>query len=155
MRKNILTALLGLYLTVIYSQPLEQIVVGSSGTTYLLNNVQLDWTMGEVFIHSLENPFVQITQGFHQPEYNLVSIHEFPKEVGIITLFPNPVKDILKIQITLQKPSEGILELFDQTGKLIWRNGFMGDIIHEDLPVSHLSDGEYLLRVSLDHYQTI
>ena len=68
-------------------------VISASGNSIQNNSFQLDWTLGEVTITTIENNTSQITQGFHQPYFEITSTNEIPSEYGNIEIFPNPTFD--------------------------------------------------------------
>jgi hypothetical protein len=65
-------------------------VIASAGNSYQVEDFQLDWTLGEPVILTLENPAVILTQGFHQPAYGLISAVDFTDWTGRIESFSKP-----------------------------------------------------------------
>jgi len=124
-------------------------VIAAAGTSYQVENFQLDWTLGEPVILTLENPTAVLTQGFHQPTYELISAVDFPEWTGRIYVFPNPVATELNIRIEFQESEEGVLELIDMAGKCVWKESFSGTIIDKKFPVFGLAAGQYNLNANI------
>jgi hypothetical protein len=124
-------------------------VIASAGTSYQVENFQLDWTLGEPVILTLENPTVILTQGFHQPTYELISAVDFPEWTGRIYVFPNPVSTELNIRIEFQESEEGVLELIDMAGQCVWKDSFSGKLIDKNFQVSGLTAGQYHLNATI------
>lgn len=57
-----------------YAQNSSPEIVSSAGATYKGNSMQIDWTLGELAITSIQNSSQQLTQGFHQPNYTITSV---------------------------------------------------------------------------------
>ena len=66
-------------------------------------------------------------------------------------LYPNPVKDILKIEIDETAIIKGDIEIVNMTGEVV----FMGAVSEATsiIDISHLASGEYILQFVLDGYQ--
>jgi len=67
-----------------------------------------------------------------------------------VLIYPNPVKDVLKIQLLNQDRNSSCITLFDTSGKMVFSekinemNGF-----EFDTDVSHLKSGLYLLKIDM------
>lgn len=137
----------------IYGQNSNLNVISSAGNTFYVNNVQLDWTLGELAITTLENNTHKITQGFHQPDYYITAVEspfDFPYE---ISLFPNPVTRNLNFKIQLENPQSLIAEIFDSTGRILRSFDYYGREISETVAVEALPCGQYLFRLSVKNKQ--
>lgn len=148
--KHLFFLLLGLgSLLHAHAQDTDLHVVASAGSSYQIDDFVLDWTLGEVVIQTLDRPSGMITQGFHQPTYTLVSVSPFPDEVGNVVVSPNPFFEEVSIAISFAKPENGVIKLFDMTGKELWKKGFEGNAVDEKYNASALSSGPYLFVVSV------
>ena len=153
--KKIIVFLLGLgIIPFAYAQEKDLMVISSAGTSYQSNNLTLDWSLGEVMIKSLEDPSMMLSQGFHQPSYNLVSTNPIPQEIGSIAVFPNPFSEEISIKMSYAKSEKGILELYDIHGKKIWEKTFHGSEIVEKYATGSLASGSYFLNVILSEYSS-
>lgn len=131
-----------------YSQDKDLHIVATAGDVYQVSGMQLDWTLGETVIHTLENSSVMITQGFHQPYYTLVSVNPVPDKTDELLVWPNPFDDEFEISLSLETPQGGMIGLFDMTGKQIWNSAFEGKVWHQKFAATSLSSGQYLLTVT-------
>jgi hypothetical protein len=69
-------------------------------------------------------------------------------ETSAFSVFPNPARTMAIVKFANETRDDLNLELFNNLGKLVYTGkAFKGDVSHE-LPVSHLPDGIFLLRVS-------
>ena len=76
-----------------------QEVISSQGETYSNANGSMDFTVGEVVINTGTNGTNDLTQGFHQTNWNLVGVEDFAPNYEA-TIFPNPTQDVLNIKST-------------------------------------------------------
>ncbi|MBK6949334.1 MAG: hypothetical protein IPH16_15855 [Haliscomenobacter sp.] len=75
-----------------YSQQARQEVLSSTGGNIKGKSIQVDWTIGELVITTIQNANIQITQGFHQPGVSLTNLAVLPLEVGQIMVFPTQLQ---------------------------------------------------------------
>ena len=66
-----------------------QEVVSSQGETYSNANGSIDFTVGEVIINTGSNGTNDLTQGFHQTNWNFLGLEDFAPDYQV-TIFPNP-----------------------------------------------------------------
>ena len=125
-------------------------VLSTAGKTFQGNAIQLDWTIGDLAISSIQNSNYQITQGFHQPYYIVSKIHEFPLAIGQIKLFPNPTTDYLSLEFSFEEQSTFIIQLFDTSGKMIWVKTKKGKEIEDNISLRDLPNGSYFLSFIVD-----
>lgn len=86
-----------------------------------------------------------ITNTYTTSVQNVLAIAEANKENTIISVYPNPVRDILNIQ---SKNEIIKAEIYDAAGRIISSTNVKGNSI----PVSELSKGNYILKVfTRDH----
>lgn len=132
---------------VVLGQSVLPEVMSTAGDHFTSNDAQVSWTIGETVIESLENANNQLTQGFHQTNLILTSILDLAKEYNV-EVFPNPTNDIITVQWK-ENVGKHSLDLYDNTGKRIYRNlerkADMTDIIN----VSDLASGSYFLLLSM------
>lgn len=148
--KNLLLFLLGLsVLPGAFSQDKDLFLVASAGASYQAGDLQLDWTLGEVMIQTLEKPSVLITQGFHQPDFSLIAVKPIAEDVGLVLVLPNPFSDELSIKMNFKAPEKGLVELYDMTGRKLWGKSFYGRDFLEKYSTSSFAPGSYILVVSL------
>ena len=133
-----------------FSQDVSPVILSTAGETFQGNAIQLDWTIGELAISSIQNAGYQITQGFHQPFYTVSSINELPSTIGQINLFPNPTADYLTMELSFDTYSTFLIQLFDTNGKLIWIKIKEGKEIKDNISLRGLPNGSYFLSFIID-----
>lgn len=119
-----------------------QEVISTQGDSYSNSSGQIDFTIGEVVIDTGTDGTNDLTQGFHQTNWNFLGLDDYAPnfEVGI---FPNPTENYLNIQTDSYENVRFILT--DSQGKLI-----MSDILSTSLTtlqVAHLATGSYNLSL--------
>lgn len=129
-----------------FSQEIEREVVSSQGGIYLTNDVELEWTIGEVLITALDTCFA--TFGFHQSFLAKGCGFNDPEAVPFdedLTIYPVPVTDVLTIQI-----DKGLIRqvsIYDLVGARVFQ------LSYEDLPMVNidmydLASGPYVVKVN-------
>ena len=127
------------------AQRLSPEIVSSVGATYQGASMQIDWTLGELAVTTLQNSTQQVTQGFHQPVYSVTSIHELTVEAGQIKVYPNPASDFVNIEIEPEYLGKTELTLYSMQGQRLYRQSI--NQITERMSIRHLPPGTYILMV--------
>lgn len=127
-------------------------VISPAGSTYESSGILLEWTVGEVAVQTLENPNNLLSQGFHQPTYNIVSIEPIPKEIGKLSVLPNPFTSFFEITMAFENSENGVIELYDMYGKQIFKTPFEGKSVVENYVTTKLTPGAYLLVISFSNH---
>ena len=153
--KKLIVFLIGFgIIPLVYSQEKDLMIISSTGSSYQSTDLTLDWSLGEVIIQTLEDPSVILSQGFHQPSYNLVSTKPIPEEIGSLIVYPNPFYEKISLKMSYSKSEKGIIELYDLNGKKIWEKPFQGTEVVEKYATGSLVPGSYLLTVILSDYSS-
>ena len=122
-------------------------VIASGGGYREAGNISISWTLGEVAVNTLTGNGIMLTQGFQQPFD--IGVGYRPDQVNWqISVYPNPVKDELRIRFDVEKTGDFLLEVHDVTGRLISQKKHSvspGDIIL--LNTSTYKSGVYFLKV--------
>ena len=80
----------------------------------------------------------------------------FNKIKSIVKLYPNPVKDYLKVKYILPNCSEPqSLQIYNIEGKLVLEQSIMEEMGSERIDVSNLDSGVYILQIGNDKKQFI
>ena len=74
-----------------------QEIVATQGDSYTNSSGSIDFTVGEVVINTGTDGSNDLTQGFHQTNWNFVSIEDHVPSYEAI-IFPNPTSEILDIR---------------------------------------------------------
>jgi len=132
-----------------YGQDKDLQVISSASKCFEAGNVSLDWTLGEVVVDYYDGTPFGISQGFHQPGYQLVAVKSIPAELGLISVFPNPFSDEFNVKMTFANSEKGDMALVDLKGTTIWKKSFAGKEVIENYVATALPPGSYMLVVSL------
>ena len=82
-------------------------------------NLNISQTAGETMVEGLYGPGYDLTQGFHQPGIDLS--RPVPPEGNGVEVYPNPVVDILKIELFGVEEADFELVLFGLNGAVYYR----------------------------------
>ena len=94
----------------------SQEVVSTQGDSYSNGNGSVDFTVGEVVIFTGTNGNNDVTQGFHQTNWNFAELIDHQPELAAI-LYPNPTESSLVIKT---EAFEGLeYQMTDATGKVV------------------------------------
>lgn len=78
-----------------------------------------------------------------------VSIGDMPEEEALVSIFPNPAVNEVRVTYTASESSEAILKIYDITGKVVLVNGYESQIGEnaQKVDVSTLAEGVYILEL--------
>ena len=134
MKKN--TIVLFLLLTTLTVSAQE--VVSTQGDSYSNGSGSIDFTIGEVVINTGTDGTNDLTQGFHQTNWNFLGVEDHSPNYEVI-IYPNPTEDVLNIRTSTFE--NVTYTLYDAQGKLV-----MQDILSAEqtpIQVSQLAPGNY------------
>jgi Secretion system C-terminal sorting domain len=123
-------------------------VLSSGGGVNKYSDIELEWTLGESFIGIAKNDAHLYTLGFHQP--NRLShqlLYQSDTNESKISIFPNPVDNILNVQLQLIQQDFITLKLTDVVGRSISEQSVDGKATKAEVSVSDLTSGAYQLQV--------
>ena len=122
-----------------------QEVVVTQGDSYTNSNGSIDFTIGEVVINTGSDGSNDLTQGFHQTNWNFVSIEDHVPSYEA-TIFPNPTSEILTIRTSTFE--NVTYTLYDARGKLVIQDKLSS--AQTPIQVSQLAPGAYSLILNND-----
>jgi hypothetical protein len=93
-------------------------VIGAGGGYAENEDISLSWTLGELATSTLTGGDLMLTQGFQQP-FTLGTGVRPPAADWLISVYPNPLSEKLRIRFDIESPEEFLLEIQDVTGRLI------------------------------------
>jgi len=135
------------------AQSISPEVVSAGGGDSSNANARLSWTVGEPVVETVVGSNAQITQGFHQSHFEIISVEEH-KELGFdILVYPNPATDAVKVEMNytgdLPAPqdTEFNLVLTDLAGKLLITENIKNTNEHI-IPMQDYATGQYLLQIT-------
>ena len=132
--------LLSLFATITVS---AQEVVSTQGDTYSNANGNIDFTIGEVIINTGTDGTNDLTQGFHQTNWNLVGLEDHAPSYEAI-IFPNPTSEVLNIRTSTFE--NVTYTLYDAQGKLILQDKLSAE--QTPIQVSQLAPGSYSITLN-------
>ena len=119
-----------------------QEVVATQGDSYSNASANIDFTIGEVIIDTGTDGTNDLTQGFHQTNWNFVGVEDFAPDYEA-SIFPNPTSDVLNIRTS---SFENVTyTLYDAQGKLVMQNILSAE--QTPIQVSELAPGAYSLEL--------
>ncbi|MBK9330427.1 MAG: T9SS type A sorting domain-containing protein [Sphingobacteriales bacterium] len=125
-----------------------QTAFSTSGKSLSNAQVLIDNTIGEPITFTVQNATIRLTQGFQQNNYNIpTGIITAQLDVSI-NVFPNPTSDKLQIQLSKHYNSNLHLNLYDINGQLIWYSKMGNDVEMQNIDVSKLASGTYILQLT-------
>lgn len=136
------------------AQSLDRSVISSAGTVEEFGGLSLEWTLGEIAVHSYSHESGQVTEGFHQP---LISVFPVMGRTGVtisndnrFAVFPNPTSAKVLVRANLDQAEEVHLLLYDALGRQMLPINKISEQIDVTLDLEAYQAGAYLLIVR-DH----
>lgn len=126
-------------------------VISSSGAITQRDNITVQWHLGELAVHTLKSHDHDITQGFGQGDLVVTRIESLQKSPLHATVFPNPVKTLLQIDLE-QSETPYTIRLYDMRGVFIKEIQSYGWQLSLDM--SFLEPGVYFLNIQRSWLQT-
>lgn len=125
--------------------------ITSAGGVFQNDMNSLSWGVGEVAIETLiANPYI-LTQGFQQSLLTVTAIDETPRIDVNVNVYPNPINNFVKIDLSGTQFEEFEYQLFGPKGDVIETNRFEAESI--EISFQNLNSGIYFLKVADDdHY---
>nr|WP_294862741.1 T9SS type A sorting domain-containing protein [uncultured Fluviicola sp.] len=120
-----------------------QEVVSTQGESYSNASANINFTIGEVIINTGTDGTKDITQGFHQTNWNFLGVEDFAPDYEV-TIFPNPTQDVLNIKTSSYM--NVTYTLYDAQGKLVMQNLLSSE--QTPIQVSQLASGSYSLTLN-------
>ena len=120
-----------------------QEVVATQGDSYSNASGSIDFTIGEVIIDTGTDGTNDITQGFHQTNWNFVGLEDHSPNYEA-TIFPNPTSEVLNIRTSAFE--NVTYSLYDAQGKLVMQDMLSAE--QTPIQVSQLVPGAYSLTLN-------
>ena len=132
--------LFSLFVTITVS---AQEVVSTQGDSYSNASGNIDFTIGEVIIDTGTDGTNDLTQGFHQTNWNFLGVEDFAPDYEVL-FFPNPTEDVLNIKTSTFE--NVTYTLYDAQGKLVMQDKLSAE--QTPIQVSQLAPGNYSITLS-------
>ena len=120
-----------------------QEVVSTQGDSYSNASANIDFTIGEVIIDTGTDGTNDLTQGFHQTNWNFVGVEDHAPSYEAI-IFPNPTSKVLNIRTSTFE--NVTYTLYDAQGKLVMQDKLSAE--QTPTQVSQLAPGNYSLTLN-------
>lgn len=121
-KKSFLNTVVASLLFTISMHASAQEVVASAGENLQSNNLQINYTLGQLVNSTASTGSVIVTQGFHQSFAELVEALATPEEKIFIETYPNPTRDFLTIQS--EDPDPITYTLYNLNGAKVAKGSF-------------------------------
>ena len=115
-----------------------QEVVATQGDSYSNSSGSIDFTVGEVVINTGTDGVTDLTQGFHQTNWNFVGLEDHATSYEA-TIYPNPTSEVLNIRTSTFE--NVTYTLYDAQGKLVLQNVLSAE--QTPIQVGQLAPGNY------------
>ncbi len=153
MKKIICIILLIFGVTGIFAQQISPESINTGGASFQTSGGGLSIVIGELVVNNLGNDSISLGQGFNQINQTITLIETIEQEKGI-NVYPNPVTQILTVQINRDNLFDISIELYDIVGKkIIVKNNINTNIIKLDL--NQITNGTYILKIFEKNKNTI
>jgi hypothetical protein len=120
MKKNLLSFTALIVSITLQSQTVTPTVLSNNGDYSSSAGGSIAWTIGEPVSDTYVKSTNITTNGFHQPNLDLVAmVHEQGVDKDML-VYPNPVRDEIKINFSGMPPATYALVLNDPLGRLIY-----------------------------------
>ncbi len=127
---------------------ISQEIITSSGDHYSNEDIKLSWTIGEGVTEACKKNEIILNQGFQQ-NFDIIlltSKSDNYKDV-IINIYPNPVSEIINIDLSEANDCELRVDMFDTQGKRLFAIKKIKKQQSVQIELSELPAGEYILMV--------
>jgi len=122
--------------------------IGNAGETWMQNNYNLSFTVGQIAIETHSQSPTILTQGFHQESYQITNLNNFKTNFDI-SVFPNPASENINIDYNIQN-ARADLFIKDIRGATIYYSTDFPTNKRQTLDVSRFSAGIYILEIILN-----
>ncbi len=146
--KRLLLSFMTLGAIVINAQSIERSVIGSTGSTVDNGGVSVSSTVGEAVVTTHSVGSFMITQGYQQTEGAFSSVEQEQVKVSY-RLFPNPTKDISKLEFNAEGNNINVtISVYGVDGKLVYSmliNESCSEVV--DLDLTKEKSGVYFVKI--------
>ena len=115
-----------------------QEVVSTQGDSYSNTSANINFTIGEVVINTGTNGTNELTQGFHQTNWNFVGMEDYSPGFEA-SVFPNPTSEVLNIRTSSFENVR--YTLYNAQGKLLIQEILFAE--QTPIQVGQLAPGSY------------
>ena len=142
-----------------HSQMVAPSVTNTGGGTFQSGYYQFEWSIGELALvgdMTSSNNSLVITNGFIQSHIQYPAGNNTNNIFGNeeIKVFPNPATSYVEINFFTKQKGRIRISFYDGAGKKVYTtsDSYYGVGMIKRIPVSHLPNEVYMLRVDLDPF---
>lgn len=143
-----LTFILLLFIFKSYSQNSSPQVLNPFGYSFTGGNVVIDISLGEPFIETFQSNGYMFTNGFLQPNYQLLAVNQIVELDNKIKYYPNPTSNFLNIETDIDY---SMIKIIDLTGKTV--QIFQASL--KQISIENLANGLYEVILFRDNITPI
>lgn len=130
------------------AQSIGPSVISSSGETSIINELVVNWTIGEVVTGTVElNGRFKVNQGLHQSTLIITALEE-DFLMNQVRIFPNPTADYITISIDQNEIK--YINLFDLQGNLLEEQQYESTNQPHKIDLTQYKEGVYILTINTD-----
>jgi len=142
--------LLILFLSISYlskSQVVNPDVIVSSSGNLSNNYAQISWTLGDFQTRTYKAGEIILTQGFLQSNLLVTNVTTISNNEAIdVSVYPNPVKDILNLKFNSDNDVTLRFELYNLEGKLVYYEDINTESKVSTINFDQFESGIYILK---------
>ncbi|MEI6822950.1 MAG: T9SS type A sorting domain-containing protein [Bacteroidota bacterium] len=144
---SLITCFLILFSTaILQAQNLDRVAISSGG----ISSDTLNATIGEIFVFNVNSSGINISSGSQNGTGNTggmpTTINETKNSQPEILVYPNPVDDLLNLQINGMSTKTISFQVFNISGKLVLQYNSVGVNNLYQLHLRQLSPGNYFIQ---------
>lgn len=133
------------------AQSLDRFVIGVTGGTATAGNTQIEYTVGEMAVTTLETGAFVLNQGFHQSNPPFNTAVEKPLQINLsYKLYPNPTNGKVQLELEAGEVVDLKIAVYDAQGRLtsVAAQDFSRQkTINTVFDLSQQASGLYFIRV--------
>jgi hypothetical protein len=136
---------------ILFSQSIDADAVFCAAGNYKIDGyAQISWTLGDCQTKTFKSSNIILTQGFLQSRIIITGIQNPNNTDNSIQMkcFPNPVQNILQIEIAETINEKLILELYSSDGKIMQTKLIQPNDKHAEIDFSPYQHGMYILKAT-------
>ena len=152
--KNILIFFLVMLTALLQGQKADPQVLATAGDFSQGGSISLSYTIGELAVQTLSAPGLILTQGFQQPGESVTGISIPAEQEWTLKTWPNPVTDILFLQVVSELQTDLVVETYDILGRLHRVHKFESPLQKDphSIDMRGMESGIYILKIRAEDH---
>jgi hypothetical protein len=152
--RSIITLSLLFFGLCVTGQTVTPTVLSNNGDYATSSGGSIEWTIGEPVSDTYIKTTNITTNGFHQTSMELFAMIREKENAGNLLVFPNPVKNELKISFGGLPGGNYSLTLYDALGKLILSSdvNVSENNYHTLINLTETAAGNYFLKIEKENF---